>query len=142
MQLRWRTILRHRGEVIPEYNRDAGREIGDPARYPHDQPTDLLIFGCVEPEGRRVVIGAIPRGRRERKERTERAGVQHRREQKRNRKGGIALAALPEDSPPEEQRGGEKARVLQSVQSLVRKRGVEQNRYVPNPQRRGMNRPR
>ena len=98
MQLRWRTILRHRGEVIPEYNRDAGREIGDPARYPHDQPTDLLIFGCVEPEGRRVVIGAIPRGRRERKERTERAGVQHRREQKRNRESGIALAALPEDS--------------------------------------------
>ena len=46
-----------------------------------------------------------------------------------------------EHAPPEEERGGEEARVLRDVNAFVRDRRIEERRHVPHPQRDGVKGP-
>ncbi len=83
----------------------------------------------------------VPGRRGEREQRTERARMQHGREEVQH--GDAILHACvprPEHRPPEEQRREQEARVLQRVHCFIGERRLEQQRHVPQPECGGVDR--
>src|SRR5205823_7461482 len=86
----------------------AGNKVRQAAGYPHHESSELLILERSETEEPWRTVG-IPGRRREGKQQAKRAGVQHRREQQRDRSCIGCAKSAAERRPPEYERGGEEA---------------------------------
>jgi hypothetical protein len=80
----WRCSL---GVEPARHHDQRAREIRDAARHPHHEAAHLLVLQRIEAErGGRLDIERIPKVRREREQRTQRAGVGHGGEQRQHRR--------------------------------------------------------
>ena len=102
------------------------------SRYPHDEPSELLILQRCERGGGLQKL-CIPGPGCECNQRTEHPGMERGSEQVHD--SGTSLAGSPcfEQGGPEEQRPAKKGQVLQVVNARTRQRGIEEQRYVPHP---------
>src|SRR5437773_1469909 len=118
-------------------DREAGNHVGEATGDPHHETSELLVFEGGEAEGRRAAL-RVPGGRREGQQCAQCAGVKHRREQARDRRGVRCACDATAGDPPKAERGSEEAGVLQAMQRQARERRPEQRRQVPHPERECM----